>query len=480
MATPCVRCGLSPTTERTTESNHGARDLLRHRLAQLDTLIATLSAERARLQAQSDSIVYPVLCLPPELTSLIFIHCIQSTGDLPHPSPIGAPLLLTQICRQWREIAVNTPELWQSIALVDTRSVEVFKTWLSRSGSLPLSFSLNCVDPIHAASLIDACMPHAHRWQDVELALPARVLKRLDCAAPLLMLRRISLSLRGPFSREGAVDVHRIASSAVLLRQAIVNTYPDLRFDLPWAKLTALTLGRLDDADFFAIVKLCPDLVTLDITTTGGGALPDSDTAPLTLAALESFAFPSDFCSVLPFLLLPRLTHINIRETVFLDADHATALRALIRRSSAAIHRLTLQLKYPVSRTLERCLDAVPASIRVLTLRCGNATKVAPLLAVLRNPDVLPALKTLSIGGGRLFDDDYAEIPALLRERRLSGVLESFALLVETYGRLDAARDLPRIRAMPRFRALAAEGLRIRIAVAGKFRVGTEVLMDTL
>ncbi|KAJ7482006.1 hypothetical protein FB451DRAFT_139952 [Mycena latifolia] len=484
MPTPCRHCGFSLAAEGiSADPDCGDRDQLRRRLGQLNTLIAALSAERQRLLAHSDSIVYPVLSLPPEIASLIFIHCIPPSEILPHPSPIEAPLLLTQICRQWRDIAVDTPELWQSIALVDTRSVEVFKTWLSRSGNYPLNFSLNCVDPIHAARLIDACLPHAGRWQDVELALPVNVLRRFDGATPMLMLRKISLSLRGPFSRQAGIHIHPIAASdAPLLRFATVTTYPDLEFDLPWAQLTSLTFGRLDAADCFAILKSCPNLVTLDISTTGTRSGPRPAEPPITLSSLESFTFPSDFCSAVRHLRLPQLTHIYIRETVFFDTDHAQELRSLISLSSAVIHRLSLLLKYPASMTLERCLDAVPASVGALELHCGNATKVAPLLAVLHRPHILPALKTLSIGGGRVFDDDYEDIAAMLRARRArpSGTLESFALLVETYGRMDAARDLPRIRVMPRFRALAAEGLRIRIAVAGKFRMGTEVLMDTL
>ncbi|KAJ6608263.1 hypothetical protein B0H10DRAFT_1711402, partial [Mycena sp. CBHHK59/15] len=54
--------------------------------------------------------VHPVLSLPPEITSEIFIHCLPS-GFL-KPSTRKAPLLFTQICHRWRLIALETPELW--------------------------------------------------------------------------------------------------------------------------------------------------------------------------------------------------------------------------------------------------------------------------------------------------------------------------------------------------------------------------------
>ncbi|KAJ7120207.1 hypothetical protein C8R44DRAFT_623999, partial [Mycena epipterygia] len=143
MVDSCARCGLSPALDAPTDHILRDRVQLRHRLAQLNNLLETLSAEREQLQAASDSIIYPVLSLPPEITSLIFIHCVPfPEASFPRPSPLDAPLLLAQICRQWRDIAINTQELWQSVAFVDTRSLELIKIWLSRSGNHPLNFSL--------------------------------------------------------------------------------------------------------------------------------------------------------------------------------------------------------------------------------------------------------------------------------------------------------------------------------------------------
>ncbi|KAG1724372.1 hypothetical protein EDD22DRAFT_1020005 [Suillus occidentalis] len=53
--------------------------------------------------------------LPPEILSLIFHHCLIPDGYLIIPRPPEtylAPMLLTRICRSWRDVAVNTPSLW--------------------------------------------------------------------------------------------------------------------------------------------------------------------------------------------------------------------------------------------------------------------------------------------------------------------------------------------------------------------------------
>ncbi|KAJ7228149.1 hypothetical protein GGX14DRAFT_331655, partial [Mycena pura] len=57
------------------------------------------------------SIVYPVLTLPPEITSEIFIRCLPAeTVDV--VCTRNAPLLPMQICRTWRQIAISMRVLW--------------------------------------------------------------------------------------------------------------------------------------------------------------------------------------------------------------------------------------------------------------------------------------------------------------------------------------------------------------------------------
>ncbi|KAJ6630351.1 hypothetical protein B0H10DRAFT_1649973, partial [Mycena sp. CBHHK59/15] len=56
--------------------------------------------------------VYPILTLPLEITSEIFSHCLPPNILMVEPSTSAAPLLLTEICRTWRTIALSTPGLW--------------------------------------------------------------------------------------------------------------------------------------------------------------------------------------------------------------------------------------------------------------------------------------------------------------------------------------------------------------------------------
>ncbi|KAG1742870.1 hypothetical protein EDB19DRAFT_1604251, partial [Suillus lakei] len=54
-------------------------------------------------------------CFPTEILSQIFCHCLPKIPELPDlqlPSELSTPMLLTRICRQWRGVAMDLPNLW--------------------------------------------------------------------------------------------------------------------------------------------------------------------------------------------------------------------------------------------------------------------------------------------------------------------------------------------------------------------------------
>ncbi|KAJ7879305.1 hypothetical protein B0H14DRAFT_2341527, partial [Mycena olivaceomarginata] len=102
-----------------------------------------LMKERITIQQSLHLIVYPILTIPVELTSEIFLHCLPV--DPAQPNARLAPLLLGRICRMWRNIAYANPMLWASLELtVWGRNALKFRVedWLRRTGGAPLSLSL--------------------------------------------------------------------------------------------------------------------------------------------------------------------------------------------------------------------------------------------------------------------------------------------------------------------------------------------------
>ncbi|KAJ6528359.1 hypothetical protein DFH09DRAFT_805574, partial [Mycena vulgaris] len=57
--------------------------------------------------------VYPLLSRTAKILAKIFIHCLPDQPiRTPWPTPHSPPLLLSQICRRWRETVLNTSVLW--------------------------------------------------------------------------------------------------------------------------------------------------------------------------------------------------------------------------------------------------------------------------------------------------------------------------------------------------------------------------------
>ncbi|KAJ6610367.1 hypothetical protein B0H10DRAFT_413319 [Mycena sp. CBHHK59/15] len=80
---------------------------LRERLAKLDAAIIQqqqvldkLETDRRSVQLQLQSVVYPVLTLPHEITPEIFMYCLPELA-----STLRAPLLLLRVCRAWNSVA---------------------------------------------------------------------------------------------------------------------------------------------------------------------------------------------------------------------------------------------------------------------------------------------------------------------------------------------------------------------------------------
>lgn len=122
-----------------------------------------LIEEKIALQKSLDSIVYPILTLPFEITAEIFINCLSDTPA--SPSSTMAPMLLPRICRQWRNIACSTPRLWAALRVTRWKGPSLAllaRMWLGRAGGVPKSLDLQlpfdrCRDSFFAIN--DRCCP---------------------------------------------------------------------------------------------------------------------------------------------------------------------------------------------------------------------------------------------------------------------------------------------------------------------------------
>lgn len=120
------------------------------------------------------------LPVPYELLAKIFLFCLPD-ADIPI-QPNDAPLILTRVCREWREVALAMPQLWTNICLLSINPYAdripllpplTLETWLANSQSLPITITID-LDTLTRVDLgyfsyVRALCTHSDRWSKIHL-----------------------------------------------------------------------------------------------------------------------------------------------------------------------------------------------------------------------------------------------------------------------------------------------------------------------
>ncbi|KAJ6464447.1 hypothetical protein C8R45DRAFT_1024058 [Mycena sanguinolenta] len=228
--------------------------------------------------------VHPILSLPPELISLIFIHCLPPYAELRSSK---APLLLTRICGAWRTLALRTPALWASVsfkifhdASIPTGHELKFRKltwWLAQGAAHPLTLNLHCHTQ-HPA-LVPLLLAHAARWADADIFLHPSTLTAFSDAAEsesgssaleLPLLRRLSLGcwplrFKADANSERTLPIITAFANAPRLTHVSLLKLPLSAVVLPWAQLTNLFASCAGVNDVARVLRLAPALQRLQL-----------------------------------------------------------------------------------------------------------------------------------------------------------------------------------------------------------------------
>ncbi|KAF5338950.1 hypothetical protein D9611_008784 [Ephemerocybe angulata] len=118
---------------------------LRDAISSLEAQMSQLLAQKRELQSRLDQEVrvqMPVHRLPSELLSSIFIMGVMSVGQDEEENTVMLGTIML-VCRQWNEVALNTPTLWSKVNVSPHDSIVRAKRRLERSKSSPLDISIN-------------------------------------------------------------------------------------------------------------------------------------------------------------------------------------------------------------------------------------------------------------------------------------------------------------------------------------------------
>jgi len=309
------------------------------------------------------------------------------------------PALLLRVCRAWKELAMHTPQLWNSFTLhwpmpgpnKTIFLISALKGWITRSRNLPLSFRLHYPAPDAACiELMQCILPSLPRWRDVTLYAPIVSLLPLWEVEPSSSpcLRTFSMETFGP--------------SPVVLKDLRIN----------WTHVTDLDLfllpiPTLDEC--FHILKEAVNLRRCSLNAACDLSLEEVE--PLSLPKLEHLQLrmyrlaisDSPHVPLLAFLhslSLPRLQSLKISWNVTQAPQWSNASSDLFVEFLEELgHLETLHLGYlPLdARQILHCLRVVPG-LTSLSIALSQADRDHDFI----NNEFLDALALLPGSGGLL------------------------------------------------------------------------------
>ncbi|KAF7314083.1 hypothetical protein HMN09_00567300 [Mycena chlorophos] len=340
--------------------------LLRHR-ENVEKRVGLLRKQRND-SASAVSRTITVLALPNEITSAIFVACLPEHGRV-RPSAHRAPLLVAQICRHWRAVALSTTQLWCSldvelrrgarrrgVGVVLPGNQKLVETWACRAGSRPLCLT------IRGPGLLDdkqeQRLPAPNALPFYLCRYPRRLGKiEADVSADQLLQllpagnRFPNLThVAGPFALK---DPGLLAGVSPKLESLhLRECTPKMLAKLSSTRLKSLRLGhRITLSCFLDVASRCPCLEDFEgnVYLTDACLIKYAGHAITFLPGITTFDVADSDCGLFNFLTLPSLSTLRfaLRSRIhpFVD-DPVVAMSEFLQRSSCLVTTLSLNAAF--------------------------------------------------------------------------------------------------------------------------------------
>ncbi|KAL1672321.1 hypothetical protein EV122DRAFT_224917 [Schizophyllum commune] len=392
----------------------------------------------------------PIRRLPEELLLEIMRHSCEGGSQLEGDEPM--PLVLTSVCKTWRDTACATKQIWADFILLNTGYdikapiLRRLKIFLSRSGSLPFRRcvvhyrvalqNLAVSDPL--AILLD----YTHRWTklviDVHLSLQGHLAGRLE-GKSFACLESIACE-RLVFAEDNMKGIFGSLPSlrAVTLHTEDESSNPELA--LPWEQLVEVHT-QMPPAHAVDLARRCPNLVHWSYADRftepwHHGHLSNEEPLTVTLPHLRTINIKQRHRVGVP--LLDRLITPSLEEAVLdysaVPTVDQTGFPLLITRSQCRLQHLSLYS----SHTLKGVFLTLLPELTSLKLYPGKGSKALKshfidLLAMgdgIGLPCFLPNMKELFISGSMQASPET--VSAMIDARKeLGRPIESLSLHID-------------------------------------------------
>ncbi|KAK0484016.1 hypothetical protein IW261DRAFT_1466253 [Armillaria novae-zelandiae] len=224
----------------------------------------------------AQSLLHSSRKLNEELLRRIFKRCVDSqptgTDSLDSRS---CPWNLSQVCKEWRRVAMHTPEVWSRISLsfstVADEADDAMRSFmlglcLGRALNHPLSLRIDSARDISKHQLFWMLVPTASRWREVDFDMPYEAFQALSPYKGFLGgLKYLSVSIRGLIPEgSGTIDAFCMTSQLQELRATGIDQ-PFKVFDLDGGRI--LRFEALDGTtdDHHLALKSMPSIQSLEI-----------------------------------------------------------------------------------------------------------------------------------------------------------------------------------------------------------------------
>lgn len=314
----------------------------------------TIESNAASSEGNSHNALHSTICrFPTEILCQIFLYCMPEDEEwklTSEPDPSVAPMLLTTICRRWRDVVVDMPSLWCKLRMeVDgdwQKRAFCYESYLKQSqGRQSLTLEIHDADWTVPRSLLQL---YVDQISNLSIELFRGAGSCPVVAADFGGLQELSIYNCGTAGAiaHSVVQLPPNTHSLKLMNVWLTKTELSSFNPLAWASLTSLEIMVGEFNLIPCLLRLCPNLSSLTMIGTFTGEIETLERLEHTkLQSLRLYSAshfnthenPSRIFELFDAVTLPNLREVEVRNIGRWPHEE---FKELLERSQCPLERL--------------------------------------------------------------------------------------------------------------------------------------------